>query len=254
MHNKEILLCSGHYFKTECWYFHEDHLRRHNRMTMIRCHTQVVTTSAGKYVFGGDYWHDTWKTYEYLPTGSKNWKIARNSIPRGFMNGFTIASKSGKMVWLIGGICTAKRILQFNVDDHTFEELPTKLIVSRERPRCAFIPNTNKIMITGGRGNSQTLDSTEIFDPEDGTVTLAGKLNCKRFNHGIGILTINNEDKLAVFGGSDNIRKRLQDGRTDLRSVELYDYQNDKWEISNIKLEKATSNFGFLSYKQGELS
>ena len=212
-------------------------------MKMCRKSTQVVTTSAGKYVFGGGKLLGTVNTYEYLPTGSKTWKIVRSLIPTNFVDGFTIASKSGKKVWLIGGAMYGKRILQFNVDDHTFEELPTKLNVSRVNHRCAFIPNTNKIMITGGYDD----DSTEIFDPEEGTVTLAGKLNSKRSSHGIGILTINGQDKLAVFGGSD-------DHHNVLRSVELYDYQNDKWEISYIKLPKATSNFGFLSYKQGELS
>ena len=215
-------------------------------MKMGRGFTQVVTTRAGQYVFGGefrgDFGDDSDTSYEYLPTGSKNWTIVRSSIPGGYDYGFNIASKSGKEVWLIGGLCTENRILQFNIVDQTFEELPTQLIVSRERPRCAFIPNTNKIMITGGYDD----DSTEIFDPEEGTVTLAGKLNSKRSSHGIGILTINGQDKLAVFGGSD-------DHHNVLRSVELYDYQNDKWEISYIKLPKATSNFGFLSYKQGKL-
>ena len=214
-------------------------------MTLGRGFTQVVTTSAGKYVFGGDYWHDTWKTYEYLPTGSKNWKIARNSIPRGFMNGFTIASKSGKMVWLIGGICTAKRILQFNVDDHTFEELPTKLIVSRERPRCAFIPNTNKIMITGGGGGKDCLDSAEILDAEDGGVTMASPMNSKRSGHGMGVVTINGEDRLAVFGGDS--------GRGRLDTVELYNMQTEKWEMADIKLNQPKSDFSFLTIKLSDV-
>ena len=146
---------------------------------------------------------------------------------------------------LIGGFETEKRILSFDVESHTFQVLPFQFNVGRWNLSCAFIPNTNKIMVTGGY-DEEILDSTEIFDPEEGTVTLAGKLNSKRSSHGIGILTINGQDKLAVFGGSD-------DHHNVLRSVELYDYQNDKWEISNIKLQKATSNFGFLSYKQGKL-
>ena len=97
---------------------------------------------------------------------------------------------------------TNKRILSFNVESHTFQVLPFQLNVGRRGHRCAFIPNTNKIMINGGYSGG-TLDSTEILDTEDGSVTMTSPMNSKRCSHGMGIITVNGEDKVAVFGGHD---------------------------------------------------
>ena len=45
----------------------------------------------------------------------------------------------------------------------------------------------------------------------------------------MGVVTINGEERLAVFGGSD--------GNNDLDSVELYNTQTEKWETTDIKLK-----------------
>ena len=71
-------------------------------------------------------------------------------------------------------------------------------------------------MIAGG----YWLDSTEILDTEDGSVTMASPMNSKRLNHGMGVVTINGEERLAVFGGHD--------GNDELDSVELYNSQTGK--------------------------
>ena len=61
--------------------------------------------------------------------------------------------------------------------NHTFQELPSQFNVGRYGLRCAFFPNTNKIMITGGVEGS--LDSVEILDNEDGSATMASPINSK---------------------------------------------------------------------------
>ena len=92
-------------------------------------------------------------------------------------------------------------------------------------------------MITGGG----YLDSTEMLDTEDGSVTMASPMNSKRAGHGMGVVTINGEERLAVFGGSNGI--------TDFDSVELYNFQTEKWETIDIRLKIRRINFGFLSVK-----
>ena len=110
--------------------------------------------------------------------------------------------------------------------------------------RCAFIPNTNKIMITGGHDYS-CLDSTEILDTEDGSVTIERPMNFKRVGHGMGVITINGDERIAVFGGYD--------GRNELDSVELYNTQTEIWETADFKLREARSSFGFLKIQLGDI-
>ena len=172
----------------------------------------------------------------------------------------TIADKSGQNIYLIGGQYSPNRIRRFNIADNTFTELPVKLIVPRFGGHmCALIPNTNKIMITGGKFsllpdyNPWKLSrSTEIFDTENESVTLAGEMKFSRRYHGIGVLTINDKDRLAVFGGVDDLFGCLREDL--LRSVEVYNAQNDTWEISTMKMQKVRNELGFKSFKQGEIS
>ena len=100
-------------------------------------------------------------------------------------------------------------------------------------------------MITGGHGNRGFLDSTEILDTEDGSISMASPMNSKKYGHGMGVVTINGKDRLAVFGGYN--------GRKNLDSVELYNTQTEKWETSDFKLSKARSDFSFLTVKLGDI-
>ena len=141
----------------------------------------------------GDLSH-SWDTYEYLPKDSTTWIIGETLIPCAFYKqGYIIAIESIEQIWFIGCSNTYNKILSFDYSKHTFKELPLKLNVGRYGHRCAFIPNTNKIMITGGY-NDDFLDSTEILDTDDGKVTTGSPMNSKRYAHGMGVVTFNGEN------------------------------------------------------------
>ena len=225
-HNGTMLFCGGFYN------FQLDHgtWKKHSSLNTTRVNHSAVTTQTATFLFGGN---DSRTTYEYLPKDSTTWLIGKTEIPGGFERGCAIAVKSDQEIWLLGGRWTGKRILSFNVQDHTFQELPSQLNVERVGLRCAFIPNTKKVMITGGFN-----DSTEILDTEDGSVTMANPMNSKRTHHGIGVVTINGGRRLAVFGGYN--------GRSELDSVEIYN-QAERWETSNMKLKQPKCFFAFIS-------
>ena len=146
--------------------------------------------------------------------------MGKNEIPgRGFWDGCAIAVRSEQQIWLIGGAETGDRILCFDVEDPTFEILSSKLGVKRSRPRCAFILNTNKVMVTGGRSSDNYLNSSEIIDTEDGSATKAFPMYFKRAGHGIGIVMIGQE-KLIVFGGKNE--------RGYVDNVEVYNTQTKR--------------------------
>ena len=75
---------------------------------------------------------------------------------------------------------------------------------------------------------------------------MASTMNFKRYDHGMGVITINGEDRLAVFGGSDEGESL---GYKLLDSVELYNAKTGNWEKSDIKLNEPKSNFGFGTVK-----
>ena len=228
-------MCGGRQNKQKCLQLDHSTWKNHSALNVARAGHSTVTTQTATFIFGGSF---SPKTFEYLPNDSNTWLMGTTEIPGyGFKAGYAIAIKSGEEILLIGGYETQKRILSFNVKDHTFRELQSRLNVGRIGHRCAFIPKTKKVMITGG----YDFNSTEIFDTENESIINSNPLNFKRRNHGIGILTINGEDKLAVFGGEN--RETIMD------SIEIYNTQSEKWETTDIKLKGPRADFGFLTVK-----
>ena len=102
-------------------------------------------------------------------------------------------------------------------------------------------------MITGGEGDS-FLDSTEVLDTEGGSVTMTSLMNSKRYGHGMGVVTVNGKDRVAVFGGLEYFGRRNA-----LDSVELYNTKTEKWEMADFKLSEPKVGFGFLTVKLGDV-
>ena len=200
MHDRNIFVCGGDRNEKKCLQLSNGIWKEHSTLNERRAWHSTITTQTETFVFGGLY---SEFTYEYLPKDSTTWLIGKTKIPSGFYEGCAIDVKSDEEVWLIGGYKTEKRILRFNVKNHTFQVLSSQLNVERRSLACAIIPNTNKIMISGGYKLGANLDSTEIIDLEDGSVTMANPMNSRRSGHGLGVITINGEDRLAVFGGHD---------------------------------------------------
>ena len=261
LNNGTFLLCGGLKGFRKCIQFDHGTWKNHSTLNRIRDSHSAIATQLATFLFGG-YSHDVFtredvygfdpvikshKSYEYLPNNSNTWLMGKNEIPGGFYSGCAIASKCGWKIWMIGGLENEKRILSFDVKEHTFQELPFQLNVERWTHRCAYIPNTKKIMITGGRNNRKEIcDSTEIWDTDDGSVTMASPMNIKRAGHGMGTVTINGEDRLAVFGGNSGVLDWLD-------SVELYNAKTKKWETTTLKLKESKASFALLEVKLGDI-
>ena len=232
-----ILLCGGWGNVSKCLQMDHGTWKEHSTFNRRRAMHSAVSTQTATFVFGG-YFSE--KTYEYLPKDSTRWRKGKTKIPGGFRAGCAFAVKSEQEIWLIGSFTS--NILSFNVNDHTFQVLPFRLNVERWGHKCAFIPNTNKLMITGG----SDINSTEILDFENGIVTMASPTNFIRHNHGFGVITINGQDRLAVLGGDWNSGN---DDRHD--SIELFNPYTEKWEITDFKMNyrHGYGGYGFLTVK-----
>ena len=230
LHNGKLMVIGRSRFKMdetiECHQLDNGTWKFHSSLNKPRIGHSAIATPTATFVFGGDL---KGKTYEYLPKDSNTWLMGKTKIPRAnFIIDCAIAAKSGQEVWLIQSF---KKILSFNINDHTFHELPCQL--SDIDTKCAFIPNSNKIMITGSGSFSQ------IFDPEEKSVTLASPLNTKRYGYGMGIITINGEDKLAVVCGIDKYEY------DDLDSVELYNAEKKRMGNNRHQAERTKTQFCF---------
>ena len=240
LHYGTILVFGGWKNNRKCLQLDGGTWKDHSTLNEARYWHSTVTTQRATFIFGGAY---SATTYEYLPQDSTTWIKGKKDIPGGFRLGAAIAINSEQEIWLIGGFKTGKRILSFNVNDHTFQELPSLLSVKRIGHKCAFIPNTNKVMITGGYNSSEV--STEILDTVDGSISMASPMTSKRCSHGIGTITFEGEDKLMVLGGFD--------GRKMLDSIEVYHAKMQKWVITDLKLNEPKVDFDFLTVKHGDI-
>lgn len=263
--------------------------KEHSVLNSGRNHAMAVSTNTGTYLFGGSKWENRC-TYEYLPKTSNIWQDGKTHIPQGFgidEIGYTTAVPvKPNEIWFINGgnvdegsdgyqkmhktkclrckgftlgccrsdeyrVCEKKSVNKgsvyfFNPETHTFTLLPIKLSSKRSGHRCALIPGSNKLIVTGGLMDGMAKTDTEIINIDNFTVTSGTPLNIERAYHGIGIIIIDNKVRLAVFGGCDENDEKLD-------SVEIYSAVNDKWEMTNIKLNQKRDSFGFLSLSNSEL-
>ena len=70
---------------------------------------------------------------------------------------------------------------------------------------------------------------------------MASPMNSRSYAQGICVVTINGEDRIAVFGGYDGGKK--------LDSIELYNNHTEKWEMTDFRLSEAKYGFDFLTIK-----
>ena len=218
----------------------------HSTLNAARRSSGAATTNSGSFIFGG---YNSDSTFEYMTKGNTNWQTGNQNIPNGYIAGCVIQI-SDEIIYLIGGRSSTtnyeSRILAFDSTSKVFTTLSTKLITGRWAHSCEFIPNTNKVMISGGYGyNVGNLYVTEVLDITTGSTSHGPAMNLKRGYHGSGIITVDGEDRLAVFGGAGSSRRD---------SIELFNPQTNSWQMMSETLTEPKHAFGFLTIKEGDIN
>ena len=151
---------------------------------------------------------------------------------------------SNTVVLLTGGTNTESptQIIKYDIESHEYLEFGSLLIGRLNHQSILY---QGKVIVTGGERRrigenhySGMLRSTEIIDLSNGVSRRVGDLNEARTLHGMGILKINGNSKLVVFGGE------TIDDNGDviaLDSVEEWDDESESWKISSLKLSTARS-------------
>lgn len=245
LHNETLVICETDYTK-KCLRLEGGSWTEYNSLNDARDSASSVSTSTTNFIFGGYQRHDY--TFEYLEQNSNDWMLGTTNLPYIFYKGCAVAISQNE-IWLIGGSIDGgepiNNILSFNVSSQTFSNLSIQLLDDKGRysHKCTKIPGTQSIIVTGGDNGKEKIDTTEIIDIENMSVIKSGSMHFIRADHGIGILNIDNHDRVVVFGGSKD------EYGNNLKSVEVFNTQSEKWEISNIELSEARSEFGFLTIK-----
>ena len=254
---EDLLLCGGSNNENKCLVY-QNGWQEHSNLTQSRSYASSVTTVYGTFIFGGIH---SQETFEFLPKDSKVWKKGQTYIPGGFIAGCAVKVPGKPEILLIGGISKSKRILKFTFLETemydggreitsfiaTFEEMEITLQKDRRDHTCAIIPGTNLTVIAGGKNNENKHDSTEILNLANKTIDLGNPMITKRRSHGMAVITIKKEDRLAVFGG-------INDNDETLNTVETLNPKTRKWENSDLKLKEAKSLFGYSSVPHDFLS
>ena len=272
MHNGALVSCGGHAGKnyrdsfgmglksslrclqldaiSRSWKFHSV---LNEDKEYMRTAATAVTTKAGTFLLGFDYP----LKLEHLPEKAKKWRQVDFDDPDGNFLGLlnhtsAVVHQSNQIVWIFG----PENVSLLHLVKRSISKLASKLNVPRYNPRCSYLPNTKKIIITGGikwipgpDGDGdfgEPLEATEIFDTEDRTITMASPMNHMRYNHGIGTITIQGEDRVAVFGGTSTSNFSLD-------NLELYNAKTDLWELSKIKLKENYDEVTCVTVKLGEI-
>ena len=245
-HNKTVLYCAsyscfelkfGSLTSSSIW-------AHHSSLNNYRGYSSGVSTNSASFLFGG-YTSSSEDTYEYMEFGSNVWKNGQTSLPMTYEGGCGVAVSNEKIL-LIGGDTgnsykSDTRIWSFDTLTHTITQLPIYLKQRRRDHACIRIPNTEKVLVTGGMSYNSgwhRINSAEIIDISTQSVTYTGSMNSARNAHGMGIMTIGNVDKIITFGGY--YKKSLD-------TIEVFHEDTQSWEMLSTRLSKPKSHFGYLS-------
>ena len=241
---------------SKCYTLEHGNWKIHSILNKDRYNSSIVKTKYAIFAFGG--FQDSCHTFEYLNKGTTKWIIGKNKIPgEGFKDGCAIATKSEEEILLIGGDGHfSRRILSFNTQTHTFRELPTRLILERYAWRqCLFIPGTNKIIMISGTKfeKSNVFSDALILDLNHWSMTIASPMNTRRADPCIGILTVNEQDRIAAIGGYS---RKAEYGGYPTESIELYDAKTGTWENANFSVQNTVNQDHTIlcTMKIGDLS
>ena len=240
VHDGILLLCGGYSNQHRCLKY-ENGWKEHSILNQHRTFSSAVTTANGTFIFGGGP-GCIGQSFEFLPKKSNMWELGSTNIPVEFDGGCAVLVPEMNAILLIGGWQTEKRVLTLEIGTRDFKAMNVTLLNQRKNQECARLPDTNVIVITGGGvDDDNVLDTTEVFNLEDNTITLGSPMNTKRWKHGMAVITVDDEDRLAIFGGRDENGDYLD-------SVEILNPRSRKWEVkSDLKLKEPKEEFGYIS-------
>ena len=224
------LMCIG---TKECYVLKNGIWSIHSNFQKARIASATVQMPNGIYVLGGIF---SDQTSEFLPLNSNQWIEGPKSeiFKKNYEfrpNGNALKLNNEEFVFT-----SENMIFKYNVrtNSSTYFELQERIFAGK-----ASVLFHGKLMLTGGKiwktNKYEYSAETILVDLKNGQSKHLGKLNIPRAMHQMNIILMGNQRRIMAFGGHSK--------EGDLNSIEIFNENNQTWEISNMKLNLARSNF-----------
>ena len=222
----------------------------HSSYQKYRMFITAITMPNGIYIFGGNT-DGYGNICEFLPNGSQKWQFGPEIPNCEKFNGEGVAISPTELV-LIGGLGNEKRVMKFNIITNTFCDIG-QLKIGRWNHRCAVFDN--KIFVCGGltmevspndhrSSCTKHLKATEVISLTNGfSSEILADFNLTRVAFGLGVLRQNGVENLVAFGGSCKKSRNQYSSHDD--SIEMWNRQKRKWEMTSWKLSEPKWFFGY---------
>ena len=184
-HGNNIILCGGQNNENSCLRLDNQEWFHFNNLTQERTESSAIAIKGqSSFIFGGK---KNKLTSESLSLGHNKWQKQLKNIPKGSY-GSCVVKITDQELLIIGGPDSPDRIMKYNLtSQNPWKELEAKLYQGRHNHAC-YVFN-GKVIITGGRDDGESMQSTEILDLANLKLRKGGNMNESRYRHGMGIIT-----------------------------------------------------------------
>jgi len=148
---------------------------------------------------------------------------------------YTTKDNIGSGHWVSGGYKKDSMILlpgTYKTDSKFLSDMS----IPRSGHGCTTVGGNYSVLVTGGTQEfgGTALADAEMYSPDSNSWTSIASMNIGRFGHALVAVG----DKVFAIGGDDRNNNYMD-------TIEEYDAKRNTWTITNQKLKKARSNFGF---------
>ena len=210
----------------------------HSDLTGERESAIGVTLPSGTYLFGGRD-SESRHTTDFLPASTSTWQAGPVIPGKGSRQGCGVAVSDTEIV-IIGDYRDDKRVIKYSSHNNQWTRM-TDLQFGRYAHSCAV--HNGKIIVAGGLDQGDdTVVTTEIIDLSNGTPRTGGNLKTPRYHHAIVTLGGLQPKVLAIGGDGDE-----SGGGKYLASIEEWNEEEEKWEMSSMNLSTERREFGAIA-------
>ena len=137
--------------------------------------------------------------------------------------------------------------MKYNTATHSWKHMGNLIDDKRLGHSCAFI--NDKIIVSGGK--TVSADSTEIIPVNTGVPRMVrhGELKVKR--RYFGMMAVGGRyPQIMAFGGKG---KNTANQDVNLKSIEMWDSETEKWRLAPFSMNYARNAFGFLAVPESTI-